>query len=66
MKECPHCSRPLDDAAVKCKRCGTDWTDGLEHSQRAPASEWSWVVLAVVLASVLLVGWCRALESVMH
>jgi bacteriorhodopsin len=66
MKECPYCSRPLADAAITCKRCGSDWTNGADVSQRAPTSEWFWGVLAVVLAAALLVGYCRVLESVMH
>ena len=35
MKECPYCSRPLDDAAVVCKRCGTHCTDGLNVPRQA-------------------------------
>jgi hypothetical protein len=68
MKLCPYCERPLEDAAVVCKRCRSPLTNGVEQPQQRRVVGPSAAVprLGVTYAAVtggLLVtfglsGWC--------
>jgi hypothetical protein len=68
MKECPHCARPLEDAAVVCKRCNSPLKNGVEQPQQRRAGGPSaavprlGVTYAVVtggfLVTICLSGWC--------
>jgi hypothetical protein len=78
MKECPYCARPLDDAAVVCKRCGSPSTYGLEQSQQRPAVDQLpamprlggayGLVTGGLVVTICLSGWCwsRARNDALH
>ena len=71
MKECPYCARPLEDAAVVCKRCKSPLTNGAEQAETAqgkatagPVWPWDWLAATLLAGMLIVYGYC--VQRVMH